>query len=393
MFRNPSFIGFALGATLSFAALGAQAELRYRLQELTHFDAIASSGPLGPIDHFIPQALNNRGHVVGYRLQEVQNEVIEYIQTAHVFDGTRLAPLPGSNVFRESVATGINDRGQIVGGYLLPDTAWQIPYLYADGRYRDLRVEATNTWGGASGINASGHISGTAHGKAFFFDGTRSRYMDIPGAVASGAGPLNDQDTVVGRAHFDAPGGIPEERTFVHHENGLRFLPKPLPDFQAPQVTDINNAGQMVANVFNPGEQARRAFLYGADGRFADLGGLSRTAGQTVVEALNDRGWVVGQSESESCDLYTCTEAFLWRDGRMVSLNDLVVGPPGDEWYLSSAVDINERGQIVGNGWRGGANYGAYLLTPVPQPPSGALWLAGLGLVGTLVRRRTAGQG
>ncbi|NML15868.1 PEPxxWA-CTERM sorting domain-containing protein [Azohydromonas sp. G-1-1-14] len=73
----------------------------------------------------------------------------------------------------------------------------------------------------------------------------------------------------------------------------------------------------------------------------------------------------------------------------MVSLNDLVLVSPDEQWHLSRATDINERGQIVGSGWHGGS-FSAYLLTPVPEPRSWALLLAGLGLVGAVARRRPA---
>jgi hypothetical protein len=195
---------------------------------------------------------------------------------------------------------------------------------------------------------------------------------------------------VVGNAFFNAPGGGYDERAFVHDGHGVKFLQNPLQDFQPAQMVDINNAGQMVAYVFNPDEQAFRSFIYGADGRFTDLGGLTALPERTVVQGLNDGGWAVGHSRSDSCDLYTCDAAFLWRGGQMVSLNDLLLQSPGDPWYLSSAADINERGQIVGNGWHNGS-YGAYLLTPVPEPRGWALLLAGLGVVGTAARRRRTG--
>ena len=53
-------------------------------------------------------------------------------------------------------------------------------------------------------------------------------------------------------------------------------------------------------------------------------------------------------------------------------------------WYLTQAKGINDSGQIIADSYGGHA----FLLTPVPEPATSALLLAGLGLVGVTVRRR-----
>ena len=269
MSQRFSLMGLAMAATLALTATGAQAQLRYRLQELAY------EGGLGPMDFFSPHAINNQGQVVGYLQQRIEDEGSQFIDTALISRGTRLVPLPGSHAFSQSQASGINDRGQVIGEFRLPEATGQTPYLYTDGKYRDLRVEGKNNWDYARGINAAGHVVGRANGTAFLFDGTRSRYIDISGAVASHAEAINDQGTVVGNVFFNAPGGGYEERAFVHDGEGVRFLANPLSNSQAPQMVDINNAGQMVAHVFDPDDRVSRSFFYGADGRFTDMGSLT----------------------------------------------------------------------------------------------------------------------
>jgi probable HAF family extracellular repeat protein len=385
MFQCRCLTGLAVTATLAFATTGVQAELRYRIQELTY------EGHTGPSDFFDPHAINNRGEVVGYVQQKVEHEWVEYLWTAHVSRGTRLVPLSGTGAFHESNASDINDRGQIVGEFRMPDSAWQTPYLYTHGQYKDLRVENKNSWDYATGINASGQVVGRADGKAFFFDGTRSRYIDIADAVGSHAQALNDHGAVVGNATFNGVGGF-EDRAFVYDGQAVKFLENPIPGGRTPTMVDINNAGQMVGHVFNPDGQRYTSFLYGADGKFTDLGSLSGLPGGSTAQALNDRGWVVGRSTG-ACDVYTCDEAFIYRDGRMLSLNALLSPGDAQQWRLVDARAINERGQIVGSGFLHGDYYSAFLLTPVPEPQSWALLLAGLGVVGTAARRRQAGGG
>ena len=62
-------------------------------------------------------------------------------------------------------------------------------------------------------------------------------------------------------------------------------------------------------------------------------------------------------------------------------------------WALAAAVDINDNGWIVGYAHNSitGAEH-AFLLTPVPEPETYAMFLAGLGLMGFMARRRKNGQ-
>ncbi|WP_169517069.1 DUF3466 family protein [Azohydromonas australica] len=375
-------------AALALATMQAQAQpqLRYRVEALTY------DGPVTDDEYFSAFGLNNRGVVVGTRQTEIEHEWVELIGTAHISQGNHLEPLPGSDAFHDSSAVGINDRGQVIGQYRSNGVGGQIPYLYTQGRYRDLRVENVSGWDYARDINAAGQVVGRANGQAFLFDGTRSRYLDIPGAVGSIAEGVNDQGVMVGNALFDAPGDGLEDRAFVHDGHGVKFLQNPLQDFQTAQMADINNVGQMAAHIFNPDGQRYRSFLYEADGRFTELASLHGRQERTIVQGLNDRGWAVGLSSGDTCNEYTCDEAVLWRDGQTLSLNDLLSPAQAELWQLTDAVAINERGQIAGNGYYL-SSYVGFVLTPVPEAQSWALLLAGLGVVGTLARRRAAGRG
>src|SRR5262249_45202475 len=83
----------------------------------------------------------------------------------------------------QTLATGLNDRGQVVGTY---SQQGQHAFLYSDGNYTTLDDPlATNGYGGtvASGINNAGQIVGT------YFDGTgRHGFLATP--ISSVPGPI-----------------------------------------------------------------------------------------------------------------------------------------------------------------------------------------------------------
>jgi hypothetical protein len=60
--------------------------------------------------------------------------------------------------------------------------------------------------------------------------------------------------------------------------------------------------------------------------------------------------------------------ALQWQNGAWFDLNELIPAQSG--WVLNDAVDINEQGQVVGNGKLNGVDR-AFLLTPVmPNNPT-----------------------
>lgn len=97
----------------------------------------------------------------------------------------------------------------------------------------------------------------------------------------------------------------------------------------------ISQAGQVVGRSQNA-QGDWRAFLRHNDGRMIDLGTLGGT--QSEATAINRRGEVVGWSE----DGTGRRRAFVWRNGRMEDLG----GPEGGS---STALGINKLGQVVGS--------------------------------------------
>ena len=91
------------------------------------------------------------------------------------------------------------------------------------------------------------------------------------------------------------------------------------------------------------GDTTAHAFLW-QNGKMIDLGKLPGDV-FSVAFSINNGGLVVGQS----CDQNGNCRAFLWQNGVMTDLNAVI--SRGCSLNLISANDINDRGDIVGQGY------------------------------------------
>ena len=107
----------------------------------------------------------------------------------------------------------------------------------------------------------------------------------------------------------------------------------------------INDRGEVVGEADISGNQASHAFLW-RRGRMTDLGTLGDNS---RAKAVNSRSQVVGHYFITGRSEPSFRHPFLRDDGGpMVDLNDLI--PSGSSLELVDALDINERGEILGVG-------------------------------------------
>jgi probable HAF family extracellular repeat protein len=230
----------------------------------------------------------------------------------------------------------INNRGWISGSLRNDEDVRQA--WFWDGEQDHFIVgDRPDGAGNASDLNDRGHVVGST---LFLRDtseepGTfayRTRAFIYDGATVTDFGVL------VGNSHSRATGvnrrgdvvgvsyGGAGEQHAVLFQNGSVI------DLGLGQANAINNRGQVVGDLLF-GDR-RQAFLY-SDGRHQDLGTLAGGESSYAID-INDRGEVVGNSVTAIGN----TRAFLYRRGAMTELP-----VPGED---STAAAINRGGQVVG---------------------------------------------
>jgi probable HAF family extracellular repeat protein len=172
----------------------------------------------------------------------------------------------------------------------------------------------------------------------------------------------------------------------------------------AGRATDINNAGTIVFDgaVYARGSSTGSPTGLPYGGRINNLGRVTEGDGvytpgrgltslgflgdrPTSAFAINDLGQVVGRA-GDDVDIDP-GRAFVWSEADGLQDLNALLDESGNGWVLYSAVDVNNRGQIIGYGRSPLEAYNAvFLLTPVPEPGSSAA--AGLALVGLCAPRR-----
>jgi probable HAF family extracellular repeat protein len=119
-------------------------------------------------------------------------------------------------------------------------------------------------------------------------------------------------------------------------------------------VVGFANASEADGGNFNP-----RAFLWTRDQGIRNLGAVP---GDVTSQATGINEWrqIVGQS----CDANDNCRGFLWQNGVMTDLQDLVIGDYDD--VITTANDIDDRGRITGQAFDPDTGqFFAFLATPV----------------------------
>lgn len=350
----------ALGAGLSLGAAAQAADPQYRVRDLTRLTGIGDATVF---------SLNNRGD---FTLVDRASNRGYLWRDGALHD---LGLYGGGGI-------ALNDRGEVAGSLLGADGSRR-PYLWRDGRVTDLAdtLPGIVSGGQAAGINNSGRVVGTADGRVFIHDGARGRFLDVPGASASTGYAVNDRGWVAGA--FEREGDELRERGFLWRDGVYETLPEPIVfEFGGEfRPTAINDAGNAAVRWYDYNQGELGASLY-IDGNTVDLG-YDRFA----VD-INERNWATGTFVGEVGEDEFLRVAMLFRaDGERV-LNDLLVAGQAARWTLNTASAINDRNQVLGTGTLADGSTRLYLATPVPEPGSVAMLLAGMGVVGVVAARR-----
>jgi probable HAF family extracellular repeat protein len=311
---------------------------------------------------FFPADINNAGQIVGAFVDlktQISRALLHHRGTV-----TDLGDLGASS----ASATAINEAGVIVGVASVPPSTPGATefhgFVWRDGVLSDLGALATPGPGRsrAEAINAGGLIVGTSVANdgfhAVLWDGDELLDLGgLPGLASSTAVGISKRGVIAGNSNV-AGGGV---RAWTWKEGEFTELPSLGGGDSV--INAVNRRGWIVGHSSTaPGGFPIHAFFYRA-GVMTDLGTLGFP--ESFAFGINKRGDIVGfAADTDSSDPST---AFLYRQGQMQAIDDLL--EPGSPWLIAEAADINDRGLIVGLGVLDGAYHGVLLRPRRNCPP------------------------
>jgi probable HAF family extracellular repeat protein len=255
-----------------------------------------------------------------------------------------------------SVAYGINETGQVAGTMV---------WMYQPGGltatiWNGATPTALSSFGlsesVATGINDAGQVVGYAGNTdthAIIWNGTTPTDLSALNGNAGAAQAINNLGQVVGNSY---PPGV-SGRAHATIWNGA--MPTDLGTLGGltSYAYGINNAGQVVGWSTTGGTDGQQAFIWAA-GTMTGLGFLPNSSGN-IAYNINDASVVVGTSGMNVGQAH----ATIWYGGIPSDLNTLV-DSSGAGWTLVEALAINNNGKIAGWGFNGAGKQRAFLLTP-----------------------------
>ena len=242
-------------------------------------------------------------------------------------------------------ASGINNRGQIVGSYLDGDIVWH-SYLFHKGIYTEMSDPDSLPMGTAlSSINDHGQMIGNSidegddfpvgWGYGVLFDrDALSRILIIPNDKQFFTFGINNRGQITGTY------GMNEESDYWFHIglcgfllDGETLIDISPPDADSTVASIANDHGQIVGDYKDVNGEIH-GFLY-------DKGGYVKIdfpgASESHTFGINNLGQIVGQYSDGSG-----THGFLLEGHEFITIDF-----PGASWTRANG--INDHGQIVGN--------------------------------------------
>jgi probable HAF family extracellular repeat protein len=311
---------------------------------------VTDLGPV-PAGQYYYYAINARGEVAGVTTVGGQNHAVLYSHGTM----TDLGTLGGLS----SSAYGINDAAQVVGsaatkGPISGTSGATHAFLYSSGTMADLGLLGGYSISVATDINDSGQVVGyctaTSSEQAFLYSGGTMTALGALGGQGSAAYGINASGQVAGGAGTSTG----YSHAFLYSNGQMADLGT-LPGYPDSYATSINAGGTVVGESYsyNNGATYYHGFLY-SNGTMVDIGWLPGEEGMTFVSGINSSGEVIGQSGAR---------AFLYSSGTMTDLDTLINAASG--WILFGADGINDSGQIVGFGQNPAGKDDVFVLTPL----------------------------
>jgi probable HAF family extracellular repeat protein len=348
---------FVFISAIACFASEAKAQTRYQIARIP---ASANSVALG---------LNDKGEVVGYSFQ-----VDDYRAFLFSYADKSMTEI-GSLGGKLNAACAINAAGQ-VAGYSQDENGNLLAFIYS----RNTPITSLDTLEGGStseafGINNRGEVVGDSqsrdqnHRPALFFNNS---VQDL--GLASSTEPdaletayaINDSRQIVGRRSA----GNNAFHAFLY-SNGKATDVSTLGGANG-EALAINKNGHFVGDS-DTADGAAHAFLF--DGSLKDLGTLPGYENASYARGINNSGEIVGESDSADQK-----RAFVYTNGQLLQLDTLAQNlNEAGFTSLDVAYGINDKGWIVGYGTTSDNLIAAFVAVPerasgtaeqqVPAPP------------------------
>jgi len=254
-------------------------------------------------------------------------------------DGLHEIELP--EAFSAAEPRSMNANGAIVGEATRKDNSLPAAFRYSDAKFSLLSTDRSK----AAAINDSGDVGGENSDHLVLWHS--QKMLSLGDCCGGTIRAMNNYAQIVGQindkqGHFSA---------FVwDSSHGFKSI-NPTKSLNSTAIA-INDSGHILVQAFVPNE-----IYLQSNGKNTLVKLSPEYASQPL--ALNNCDQVVGEFGPAS----DFNHAFIWDQKHgFRNLNELA--NIGTEWNLESAFDINDRGEIIGIGDRGGEQDVGFLLEP-----------------------------
>lgn len=304
--------------------------------------------------------INNQGYVVG-------NEHTGSALLWHAGEG--FVTMPSQGIATTGYA--INNHNQICGSYATKNFDARYAFTGSMTEFTDLRPNFDDNRSLASGINDSGQVVGSFYASDEGYWDSHS-YLWDEGTVTlieNGnehvwAHSINNQGQVVGLTQAEGQ----YSHLFVwEQDRGIRTYGF---NVYHGSTAKINEAGHIIyaGYIIEPDKTTNLQLLWGQN---------------TFNVDNNNHGIVVGTTQGRQNELWPEWHAMLWtRQSGLIDLNSLL--PAGSQWQcLTGARSINDHNQILGRGILANGETAYFVADIVPEPATvvllgfGAWWMGG----------------